>query len=116
MKKFLILFIFIFSVSVYAEDKVIIKNGEFKIITLENFNTDQLPHQVDYFRMASDRAIGCMYLDQSSGTQFFVLIHEKNMGEFNRGWEYGLRNVRMKVNLLTSFNGLSIYEFVKWSN
>lgn len=97
-----------------AEAFTFIKNGTYHIITLENFNEDQLPHQLDQIRQPGD--IGCMYLNEETNTHFFVLIHKQTLPEFNKGGSFGQVNVKMLVKQLTTYNGLAIYEFVKWSN
>lgn len=117
MKTFFFVFcLMMFSVVVFAEDKVFIKNSEFKIITLDNFNEDQFPPQLSYLVDPNDHAIGCMYLDDATGEQFFVIIKNNVIYKFNRGAFYGNKNVKMKVNLITIYNRLKVYEFVNWSN
>jgi len=103
-------------VGVFAEDKVFIKNSEFKIITLDNFNEDSFPPQLYRFVDPSDHAIGCMYLDDATGEQFFVIIRDKVKSKFNDGCKFGNKNVKMRVNLITVYNKLKIYDFESWSN
>ena len=101
---------------VFAEDKVFIKNSEFKIITLDNFNEDQFPYQLSRLVQPSDHAIGCMYMDDYTGEHFFVIIREKVKKDFDKGCFYGNKNVLMRVNYITTYNNLRVYDFITWSN
>ena len=117
MKTFFFVFcLMMFSVVVFAEDKVFIKNSEFKIITLDNFNEDSFPPQLDRLVEPKDHAIGCMYLDDATGEQFFVIIRDKARHKFNDGCRFGNQNVKMKVELITIYNRLKVYDFINWSN
>lgn len=117
MKTFLFAFCLIMiSVGVFAEDKVFIKNAEFKIITLDNFNEDQFPHQLSRYTEPSDHAIGCMYMEDETGEQFFVIIRDKVKSKFNSGYQFGNTTVRMRVEMITVYNKLKVYDFISWSN
>ena len=100
----------------FAEDKVFIKDSQYKIITLDNFNEDQFPPQLNQFVDPRDQAIGCMYMDDATGEQFFVIVRDENKKKFNGGCSYGGKNVRMKVNLITTFHRLRVYDFISWGN
>ena len=106
------------SVSVFADSFTFIENGVFKIVTRDNMNEDVvydvMPPKYRHYLQPGD--IGCMYQISDTGEMFFVLIHTKQLDAFNRGHEYGNSNVKIRVNYLTTYNRMKMYEFVGWSN
>ena len=107
-----------FHASVFADSYVFIKDGDYKLTTRENMNSDmvydQMPNKYKYLLQPGD--YGNLYQIRDTGEMFFVLIHPSAMPLFSRGYEFGKVNVTMHLTYLVTYNNMKIYEFKAWSN
>ena len=118
MKSIIFVVIMFFPFLAFAETFQFISNGEFKITTRDNMNEDMIydvmPRQYRGFLQPGD--IGNMYQINDTGEMFFVLIHKSSMSEYNRGCEYGNKNVKIITSYIGTYHGMRMFEFVRWSN
>lgn len=118
MKSIIFAAIVFFPFLASAETFQFINEGKFQIITRDNMNEDMvydvMPSKYRGFLQPGD--IGNMYQVNDTGEMFFVLIHKKVIPEYNRGCEYGNRNVKLVTSYIGTYRGMRMFEFVRWSN
>lgn len=103
---------------VFAESFQFIEKGTFKIITRENMNQDVLFEvmPIKYRSILQPNDIGCMYQISETGELFFVLIHQKSLDAFNKGYMSGEVNVKLNTSYIGTYNRMRMFEFISWSN